>query len=507
MATVLVEKWGNSTGPNEYAQFQTYAALGYSEKDDVKGYHICKRCYVVVSTGNTGFQGTIAHTNWSDDFRMYLSGTYVDSDWVDGGWVGPGSTYSVEGVAYYDSDNGTRYTSTASASYTASSKTVTYDANDGTGAPNSQTTLADAEVTLSSTKPTRTGYTFKGWATSKTATTANYQPGNKYTAKSSVTLYAVWQINTWTISYNSNGGTGTIANQTKTYNKPLTLSNGSGFNKTGYTLTSWNTKSDGSGQKYDKSASYKGNAALTLYAIWTVNKLTVNYYSNYATSALDGAANEVGKDKNVLVLTQNFAYDTKHQYGLADYSGTGGAAYMTRDGYNATGYWGTELNGGTLVSESKSFDTGQALAEEFGKTLETGSVSINIYAQWTIKTYTITYDKNTTDTVDNIPSSQTKTHGTSINLSTNVPARKQYKFYGWATTSSSSAEYQPGEPYSVDKDVVLYAVWELTASKVTIYDSNGSPQSYLCYVYDEFGVPHYAIVSIYDAQGVPHSVT
>ena len=180
---------------------------------------------------------------------------------------------------------------------------------------------------------------------------------------------------------------------------------------------------------------------------------------------------------------------------------------MTRDGYNPTGYWGTELSGGTLVSESKSFDTGQALAEAFGKTLETSSVSINIYAQWTIKTYTITYDKNTTDTVENMPGSQTKTHGTPINLPTNVPARKQYKFYGWATTSTSSAEYQPGESYSVNKDVTLYAVWELTASKVTIYDSNGNPQSYLCYVYDESGVPHYAIVSIYDAQGVPHSVT
>ena len=330
---------------------------------------------------------------------------------------------------------------------------------------------------------------------------------DKYTAKSSVTLYAVWRINTWTVSYNSNGGIGTIANQTKTYGKALTLSDGSKFSKNGYTLTSWNTKPDGSGQKYNKSASYTGNAALTLYAIWTVNKLTVNYYSNYATSAFNGAANAVGEDKNVLVLTQNFAYDTKYQYGLSDYSGTGGAAYMTRDGYNPTGYWGTETSGGTLVSESSSFDTGQALAEAFGKTLNTGNVSINIDAQWTIKTYTITYDKNTTDTVENMPGSQTKTHGTPINLSANVPTRKQYKFYGWATTQTGSAEYQPGNLYENNINITLYAVWELTASKVAIYDNTGNPQSYLCYVYDESGVPHYAIVSIYDAQGVPHNVT
>ena len=67
-----------------------------------------------------------------------------------------------------------------------------YDANGGTGAPGTQTKYYANALTLSSTKPTMSGRSFKGWATSKTATTASYQPGGKYTENKDVTLYAVW---------------------------------------------------------------------------------------------------------------------------------------------------------------------------------------------------------------------------------------------------------------------------------------------------------------------------
>lgn len=48
---------------------------------------------------------------------------------------------------------------------------------------------------MSTTKPTRSGYTFQGWNTNKNATTANYAPGGKYTSNASVTLYAIWKNN------------------------------------------------------------------------------------------------------------------------------------------------------------------------------------------------------------------------------------------------------------------------------------------------------------------------
>ena len=69
---------------------------------------------------------------------------------------------------------------------------ITYNANGGTGAPSEQSKTHDENITLSSTKPTRNGYTFRGWATSASATKATYQPGATYATNSNLTLYAVW---------------------------------------------------------------------------------------------------------------------------------------------------------------------------------------------------------------------------------------------------------------------------------------------------------------------------
>ena len=71
--------------------------------------------------------------------------------------------------------------------------TVSYNANGGSGAPSSQTKTYGVDLTLSSTVPTRAGYTFKGWATSSTGA-VEYQAGGTYSANSAVTFYAVWEL-------------------------------------------------------------------------------------------------------------------------------------------------------------------------------------------------------------------------------------------------------------------------------------------------------------------------
>ena len=73
--------------------------------------------------------------------------------------------------------------------------TITYNANGGSGAPSSQTKIYGKTLTLSSTKPSRSGHTFLGWSTSSTATSATYSAGGSYTANSAATLYAVWATN------------------------------------------------------------------------------------------------------------------------------------------------------------------------------------------------------------------------------------------------------------------------------------------------------------------------
>ena len=71
--------------------------------------------------------------------------------------------------------------------------TVSFNANGGSGAPESQRKLQGAALTLSETVPTREGFTFKGWAESEGATEAQYQPGGSFTKDADTTLYAVWE--------------------------------------------------------------------------------------------------------------------------------------------------------------------------------------------------------------------------------------------------------------------------------------------------------------------------
>ena len=143
---------------------------------------------------------------------------------------------------------------------------VTYNANGGTGAPGAQTKWAHTALKLSSTKPSRTGYTFQGWATSSGGSVA-YQPGGTYTGNAALTLYAVWKLITYTVKYDANGGTGAPGNQTKNYGQSLTLSS-TIPTRTNYNFKGWGTSAESTTVAYEAGASYTNNAAITLYAIW-----------------------------------------------------------------------------------------------------------------------------------------------------------------------------------------------------------------------------------------------
>ena len=157
--------------------------------------------------------------------------------------------------------------------------TLTYNANGGSGAPSSQTKTYGTDLTLSSTKPTRTGYTFTGWNTKADGTGTSYASGSKYKANAAVTLYAQWEKKTYKVSYDANGGSGAPSSQTKTYGTDLTLSS-TKPTRTGYTFTGWNTKADGTGTSYASGAKYTANSAVTLYAQWEKVTYTLTYNAN-----------------------------------------------------------------------------------------------------------------------------------------------------------------------------------------------------------------------------------
>jgi len=71
--------------------------------------------------------------------------------------------------------------------------TISFDANGGINAPDPQTKTHGVDLLLTSHEPSREGYEFLGWATTATATEAEYQPGDTFARNADTTLFAVWE--------------------------------------------------------------------------------------------------------------------------------------------------------------------------------------------------------------------------------------------------------------------------------------------------------------------------
>lgn len=144
---------------------------------------------------------------------------------------------------------------------------VSYDANGGSGAPVNQLKHYGKTLTLSSTIPTRTGYIFKGWSASSTATSASWSAGGSYTDNASRILYAVWEAVTYTVSYDANGGFGAPGSQIKTHGQDLTLSTVVPT-RTNYTFKGWGISASATSVTYSAGGTYSTDEAITLYAVW-----------------------------------------------------------------------------------------------------------------------------------------------------------------------------------------------------------------------------------------------
>ena len=174
---------------------------------------------------------------------------------------------------------------------TPTTYTVKYDANGGTGVPSNQTKKQGESLTISTAKPTKTGYTFTSWNTKKDGTGTKYDIGASYTVDADLTLYAQYKENTvtYTVKYDANGGENAPKEQTKTKGKELVLST-IVPTKEGYKFVNWNTKKDGTGTSYNAGSKYTTEASVTLYAQYEKElneeetKYTITFYTNDGTT-------------------------------------------------------------------------------------------------------------------------------------------------------------------------------------------------------------------------------
>ncbi len=157
--------------------------------------------------------------------------------------------------------------------------TVSYNANGGTGAPGSQKKAQDVTLKLSTTTPTRTGYTFNGWNTNNSGTGTNYAAGANYTANANVTLYAKWTANKYTVTLNQQSGSGGSSSVQATYGSAMPSATMP--TRTGYTFNGYFDATSGGTKYYNANGSSAKNwdktAAATLYAHWELANYTISY--------------------------------------------------------------------------------------------------------------------------------------------------------------------------------------------------------------------------------------
>ena len=257
-------------------------------------------------------------------------------------------TSSSGGDAYSSSSQGGTQALTAVA---AKTYTVTYNANGGSGSMASSTATYGSGFKTSKNTFTRTGYTFTGWneKTDGTGTSwgitssddGTYESGNSWTwtYDKNITLYAQWKANTYTVTFDANGGTTPTANKSVTY--ASTYGELPTPSRTGYIFNGWYTAtSDGTEVQSTTTVSITSNQ--TLYAQWNPWTHTVSYNLNGGTStALSDQTKTYG---NTLTLSTSVPKRTGYLFVCwnTDANGNG-------DSYNPGQNYDYEQNGGIVT--------------------------------------------------------------------------------------------------------------------------------------------------------------
>ena len=196
--------------------------------------------------------------------------------------------------------------------------------------------------------------------------------------------------NLYTISYNANGGSNAPGDQSKIENKSISLSS-SNPTRTGYTFVNWNTKKDGSGTNYKAGASYNGNANLTLYAQWRINKVYIKLDANGGSVRGSTTYGSCRTNNNLIGCSWNSPKELFHTIdygasldsaGLANYNNPD-YLYITKDGYfaYASEAWICDSNSG-CSTVGRTFDQDTAYKASDFCDASNGDCTVTLKVNW-----------------------------------------------------------------------------------------------------------------------------
>lgn len=367
--------------------------------------------------------------------RLMMSGSFSVT--------GTSFTVSFTGDFWYNAGTGCNDTQTVQVK--GLTYTVTFDLAGGTrtgGGALTQTVTAGG----SATPPTcsRSGYTFAGWNGSYTNVTSNR------------TITAKWTGNTYTVTYNANGGSGAPANQTKTHGQNLTLSstkptaswtltynaNGGSVSPTSRSLSrpfrTWNTRADGTGTNYASGSTYTGNAPLTLYAQYdnpTAGTLPTPTRSNCTFNRWTTAQNSGSTVTSSTTITKNTTIYAFWNYGVIRH-GNGGFIQIY------------DPHEETVMVENEQGELVQQIITVDYRNVETATAYVAHGSSYTIPNDYV-----------------------SVNVDPDQPIAQT--FQGWSTSSSGSVQYQNGQSLTITGVTNLYAIFRTKSYTVTFVDGFG----------------------------------
>lgn len=307
------------------------------------------------------------------------------------------------------------------------------------------------------------GYHFVGWNTKPDGTGTSFMNQQKVlnltsTKNETITLYAQWETNAYSIGFDGNGHTGgSTSGMTMKFEETKNLT-ANGYWKTGYTFKNWNTKADGSGAAFSNHQAVKNltnvnGGTVILYAQWTPIEYTVRFDGNGNTS---GSTNEM-----------NFKYDESQNLNANGYLKTG---------YNFVG-WNTQKNGSGIQYANK---------QEVRNLTATKGAVITLYAQWSPITYTVRFNGNgnTSGTMQDL----VMIYNEAKPLTPNAYVKTSYDFVCWNTKADGT-----GKRYEDKQSVMnltttqgavinLYAQWKfnpyLIVNSTHVYKNQKNDKSF-----------------------------
>ena len=314
------------------------------------------------------------------------------------------------------------------------------------------------------------------------------------------TLTAYATGNAYTVKYNPNGGSGTMANQSVIYGSSVTPKSNK-FTRANFKFTGWNTQPNGSGTNRNSTWTYNTVGNLTLYAQWAKIPYTVSYDANGGSGAPDSQTKYSGVD---LVLTTSKpatakkikitfnanggvvapAFSSKSCGFLrwntrADGSGTNynsGGKYTANASATLYAVWSSISISLPTPTRANCKFVGWFTAIDGGKQVTnstTFSKNTTLYARWD---YLVKYNLNggyLEEYDDDIIPNSIKHHNKDLILTSIVPAKNNLVFQGWAESSTAtSPDYSAGGTYTKNEPVTLYALYKSPSYRVT-FDLQG----------------------------------